>query len=245
MEGRVMSEWAAKRFWAEARVTEAEGRFGVALDGRAVRTPAKAPLQMPTKAMAEAVAAEWDAQDGTIDPMSMPVTRSANAAVDKVGALRAEVIEMIAAYAEADMLCYRAERPESLVARQAEAWDPYIAWAREALGLNLQTTAGLIHVDQPAGTLQRASDLLAQESDFALAALHDLVSLSGSFVLGLAVARGRAGAKEIWPVSRLDELWQAEQWGADEEAESLAATKAEAFAHAERFLALARRDDAG
>lgn len=235
-----MSEWAAKRFWEAATVTEADGAFGVALDGRPVRTPAKAVLTMPTRAMAEAASAEWNAQEGVIDPLSMPVTRSANAALDKVAGLRAEVIEMIAAYAETDMLCYRADGPDSLVARQAEAWDPFLDWAHEELTLPLKVTSGLMHVDQPGTSLTQAATLLEAEDNFALAALHDLVSLSGSYVLGQAVARGRAAAAEVWPLSRLDELWQQEQWGADEEAESLAATKAEAFAHAERFLGLSR-----
>lgn len=233
-----MSEWAAKRFWTETRVVEAEAGWTVHLDGRGVRTPLKAPLIVPTRAMAEAMAAEWDAQEDKIDPISMPVTRSANAALDKVAVQRAEVEALLADYAENDMLCYRAEGPDGLVRRQAEAWDPYLAWGAEALGVALVPTAGIMPVAQPQASLARARGALAAFTDFELTAVHDLVSLSGSLVLGLAVARGHTTAEAAWPISRLDELWQQELWGADAEAESQAALKKAAFLHAERFLSL-------
>lgn len=234
-----MSEWKRKRFWKETAVIEEEGGFAVALDCRKVKTPAKAPLVLPSRAMAEAVAAEWDAQEGEIDPTSMPCTRSANAAIDKVARQQAEVADMLAAYGDADLLCYRAESPETLVQRQAETWDPALEWAAETYGARLLPCAGVVHQPQDGGALKRLSAEVHAMSPFQLAALHDLVSLSGSLVLGLAAAAGWREAEEIWQMSRLDELWQEEQWGRDEEAAAQAEHKRQAFLHAKRFFDMA------
>lgn len=234
-----MSEWKRKRFWKAVGVVEVDDGFAVELDGRRIKTPAKAPLVVPTRAMAEAVAAEWSAQDDEIDPLSMPVTRSANAAIDKVRPQHAEVAEMLAAYADSDLLCYRAEGPEGLVARQAEAWDTALDWAEETLGARLAVHRGVIHQPQDPAALARISAQVHALDPFSLAAFHDLVSLSGSLILGFAAALGWRDAETIWHLSRVDELWQEEQWGPDEEAQALAESKRLAFVHAKRFFDLA------
>ena len=152
-----MSEWKAKRFWKEATAREETGGFGIFLDGRPVRTPAKRALVVPTPGFAEAVAAEWNAQHEVIDPNSMPFTRSANAALDKVAVQHAEVAQLLAAYGDSDLLCYRAEHPQALVARQAEQWDPMLDWAETALGARLEARAGVMHVPQDPAALDRLS----------------------------------------------------------------------------------------
>lgn len=233
-----MSGWTAKRFWAEARVEAVADGYAVTLDGRAVKTPAKQPLVLPSRAMAEAVAAEWQAQGEKIDPLSMPVTRSANAALDKVAPQKDEVASLIAAYGETDLLCYRAVAPEALVARQAAAWDPWLDWAAQDLGARLVVTQGVVPVAQPPAALAPLAAHLEARDIWELAALHDLVGLSGSLVLGLAVAQGRLDAAQAWALSRLDEDWQAEHWGVDEEAAEQAALKKRAFLHAARFWIL-------
>lgn len=235
-----MTGWAAKRFWQAASVAETDAGFAVELDGRRVKTPAKTPLILPTRALAQAVAAEWDAQLATIDPRTMPVTRSANAALDKVATQRAEVIALIAAYGGSDLICYRATYPADLVARQAAAWDPWLLWARDVLQAPLIVTAGVMPVAQPAHSLKQLHGAVAAFDDFGLAALHDLVGMTGSLVLGLAVAAGALQAQTAWTLSRIDEAWQRDQWGPDEEADHMAALKEADMIHAARFLALAR-----
>lgn len=233
-----MSEWKARRFWSEATVRdEAEG-FGISLDGRPVRTPAKRVLIAPTRAFAEEIAAEWAAQDREIDPRTMPFTRAANAAIDKVATQHAEVAEMLAAYGDSDLLCYRAEYPQELVSRQAEHWDPFLDWADRHLNARLEARAGVMHVPQSPEALAALSAPVHEMSAFQLAGFHDLVSLSGSLILGFAAARDFRPAKAIWDVSRLDEIWQAEEWGEDEEAEAAAALKETAFIHAKQVFDL-------
>ena len=235
-----MSAWAAKRFWKAATVVSAGDGFTVHLDGRPVKTPAKAPLIVPTHAMAAAIAREWDAQEGQIDPRTMPVTRSANAAIDKVAVQHAEVAQMIADYGDSDLLCYRAPGPVELIQRQAEAWNPLLDWAEAELGVRLSTAAGVIHVPQDPAVLAQLSARVHGMDHFTLAAFHDLVSLSGSLILGFATQMDHRPAEEIWRLSRLDEDWQIEQWGTDDEAEAMAAAKRSAFLHAKTFHDLSR-----
>ncbi|MGJ8545791.1 MAG: ATP12 family chaperone protein [Sulfitobacter sp.] len=234
-----MSDWKAKRFWKASEVIEAPGGFTVALDGRPIKTPAKAPLVMPTRAMAEAVAGEWDAQEGIIDPGSMPCTRTANAAIDKVAVQHAEVADMLAAYGDSDLLCYRADHPEELVERQSAQWDPWLSWAQEALNVQLLPRVGVVHVPQEPEALAAMSRLVHGYDKFQLAAFHDLVSLSGSLVIGFAAAQGARDIEALWDISRLDENWQIEQWGADDEASAMAEVKKAAFVHAKRMFDLA------
>lgn len=237
-----MSGWAKKRFWTEVSVTEAEGGFGVALDGRPLRTPARAALQVPTRALAARIAAEWAAQDDTVRPERMPATRAANAAIDKVRGQLAEVAALIAAYGETDLLCHRAEGPAALRARQDAAWDPLLDWSAGAFGLDWTVTAGVMPVDQPAGTLARLAEQVRAFNPFELTAFHDLVAMSGSLVLGLAVTRNVQSPEALWALSRIDEEWQAEQWGEDEEARAHAALRRQSFLDAAAFFADCRTD---
>lgn len=234
-----MSEWKTKRFWKSVQVTEAPGGFAVMLDTRELRTPLKRPLVVPTRDMATAISAEWEAQQGEVRPDTMPNTRSANAAIDKVADQFDEVAAMIAAYADSDLICYRAEAPEELVARQADAWDPLLDWAAREYGAALRPRTGVMHLPQDREALRSLSDAVHAQSLFELTALHDLVGLSGSLVLGLAVTRGRLAAGRAWELSRIDEEWQIQQWGRDDEADRQAAIKQEAFQHAFRFHRMA------
>lgn len=238
-----MTGWKAKRFWQAARAVEAAGGYSVELDGRPIRTPAKAALVVPTAAMARAVAAEWDAQQGEVRPATMPVTRAANAAIDKVRAQFAEVAAMIAAYGDSDLLCYRAEAPAALVARQAAAWDPLLGWAAERFGARLITVAGVVHVPQDPAALARLAAPVHALDAFGLTALHDLVALSGSLVIGLAALEDAAEIGALWRASRVDETWQQEQWGIDDEARARSAVKESDFLAAKRFHDLARSQE--
>ncbi len=235
-----MSGWKARRFWKEARVVAGETGFAVELDGRPVRTPAKAALRLPTRAMAEAVAAEWNAQQGEVRPATMPVTRAANAAIDKVRVQHAEVAALIAAYGDSDLLCYRAEAPEDLARRQAAAWDPLLDWAARRYGARLVPRCGVMHVPQDVRALRALARQVEAMDPFRLTALHDLVGLSGSLVIGLAAVDDVADMPTLWQLSRIDECWQEERWGIDEEARARAAAKENEFRAAKRFHDLAR-----
>ena len=236
-----MSDWKAKRFWTAAEVHAVEGGYTVRLDGRDVRTPLKTLLVMPTRALAEGVAAEWDAQEGVIDPLSMPLTRAVNATLDKVVPQRAEVAANLLEYGGTDLLCYRATGPARLVARQAEAWDPLLDWADTALGARLNVTTGVMYVAQPAVAMESLRAWIETMTPWELTALSEFVTLSGSLVLALSAMEG-TDPETLWPLSRIDEDWQAEQWGEDaEEAERVALRRA-AFVQAARYLALLRTD---
>lgn len=233
-----MSSWAPRRFWTLASVVPVEGGFAVHLDSRPVRTPMKAPLVVPTQGLAEAIAAEWQAQDKTVDPETMPFTRAANSAIDKVAAQFDAVSDMLADYGGSDLICYRAEGPTDLVARQAAAWDPLLDWSREAFGAPLVATTGVMHVAQSPESLATLRAAVRGLTPFQLAAFHDLVAITGSLVLALAVARGRIGVEEAWTLSRIDEDWQIALWGEDEEAAEVAARKRAALLQAHRFYEL-------
>lgn len=233
-----MTEWKARRFWKAAEVTEEDAGYGIALDGRPVRTPSKTLLTVPTRAMADEVAAEWDAQGEVIDPRTMPFTRSANSAIDKVAPQFEAVAAMIAEYGDTDLLCYRAERPEGLIARQEEAWDPVLDWAEGALGARLSVGAGVMYVAQDRAALDRLGAQVRAFDIYRLTAFHDLVQLSGSLLLGFAVTEGFRSPEDAWTLSRIDEDWQIAEWGEDEEAAEAAAARRAAFLHAARFFGL-------
>ncbi len=230
-----MAEWAAKRFWEKATVEVAGDGYQVLLDGRKLRTPVKSELIVPSREMAEAIAAEWDAQEEKIDPMTMPVTRSANAAIDKVGPMHAEVAALVSEYGGTDLLCYRAESPEGLVKRQSGAWDPLLEWAAETLNAPLKTTAGIVHVKQDSAVLANLAKRVSGMDNFRLAAFHDLVGMSGSLIIGFATIHRFLPVTELWRRSRIDEDWQIEQWGEDDEASATEAGKRAGFEHAARF----------
>lgn len=229
---------APKRFWTEVHVAETPGGFGVKLDARTLRTPAKAELVVPTRALAEAIAAEWRAVEGEIRPEALPFTRAANVAVDRIAADPGPLVAHLAAYGETDLLCYRAEAPVGLQARQAAAWDPALAWAARDLGAPLAVTDGVAHRAQDPASLAALHAAVGAHDAFALTALSELVTLSGSLVLGLAVARGALGAPEAWAAARLDETWQEEQWGVDDEAAEMARVRENDFLRAATLLEL-------
>lgn len=235
-----MSEWKARRFWTAATIRDVEGGWEVALDDRPLRTPGKHPLILPTSALAQAVAAEWQAQEDVIDPHAMPLTRAANSAIEKVGPQFAAVADMLGEYGETDLLSYRADQPESLVRRQAAGWDPLIDWAATELAAPLRITHGIIPVAQDAATLRCLRNHLDRLDIFGLTALHDLVTLPGSLILGLAVIRGRLNAETAFRLSRIDEEFQIAQWGEDEEASLAAKARLQAMRDAERFWELGR-----
>jgi chaperone required for assembly of F1-ATPase len=233
-----MSEWKAKRFWKEATVEGTEDGYRVLLDGRGVATPSKAPLIVPTRAMADAIAAEWDAQEGEIKPLTMPVTRAANSAIEKVTPQHAGVADMLAEYGGTDLLCYRAEGEGELTQRQAQGWDPLLDWAHERYGARLILGAGIMPVAQNPDAVARLRRAAHDVPPFPMTALHDLVTLTGSLILGLAVSEGHISARKSWALSRIDEDWQIEQWGADEEAAEAASAKEAQLLDAEAFWAL-------
>lgn len=230
-----MSEWKARRFWKHATVTPVASGWQVALDDRPLRTPGKHVLELPTEALARAIAAEWDAVEDLIDPTAMPLTRAANSTIEKVAPQAAAVAAMLAGYAETDLLCYRDDRQERLAREQAELWNPLLDWAARALGARLSITAGVVPVTQDRMALATLKALVDALDPWALTALHDLVTLPGSLVLGLAVLHGRIDAAEAHALSRLDEEFQARMWGRDDEAEAAAAARATAMADAQRF----------
>lgn len=242
-----MSEWKRKRFWKQATTAKAEDGPGwqVLLDGRGLRTPAKARLLLPTEALAAEVAAEWDAQEDEVNPTVMPFTRMANSSIDKVSIQFEAVTDMIADYGGSDLLCYRADAPEMLVQRQSEAWDPLLDWAASGLKAPLVMTSGVMHVTQPAASLAALRAHVQALTPFQVAALHDLVALSGSLIVGLADYHGVLPTEELWRRSRVDETFQEEQWGSDEEATEVAARKRDDFLMASRFLALAEAQTSG
>ncbi len=230
-----MSEWALKRFWKAVAVAEDEDGFLVHLDGRKVMTPAKTPLHLPTRALADRIAQEWDAQEAEVKPAQMPFTQMANSAIDKVTPQRVAVADMLAEYGGTDLLCYRAEGPDSLTQRQAALWDSLLDWAAETYGARLQVIAGVMPVAQEADALARLGAEVHKLDSFTLAGFHDLVSISGSLIIGLATLAGVQPAEDLWLASRVDEMWQEEQWGADEEATEHAALRRVSFLNAAEF----------
>jgi chaperone required for assembly of F1-ATPase len=208
-----------KRFYKQATIT-GDGPFGIALDGRPLRTPARAALAVPTLALAQAIAAEWNGQGDEILPRTMPLTGLSNAAIDRVAPDPAGFADGLSVFAENELLAYRAEHPPVLVAHQAAHWDPWLAWARARYDIDFTLVAGIIHAPQPPATLARLAAAYRAFDPFRLAALNPVVTISGSAVIGLAVAAGEMAAETAWIIGHLDELWQAEQWGKDPLAEA-------------------------
>ena len=210
------------------------------MDGRLVRTPAKAKLTVPTRALAEMIVAEWSAQEERVDPATMPFTRTANSALDKVALQFDDVCSVVSEYAASDLICYRAEGPSELVSRQKQAWDPYLLWAADTFDAPLNTASGLIFVDQPEDSLSKYRQIVSEMTAFELAAFHDLVALSGSFILALATYKLWRSPEETWLASRIDEHWQIEQWGKDEEAEEAETLKRDSFLFSAQFVEACR-----
>ena len=225
-----------KRFYKAAHVREG----AVLLDERPVKTPARHALALPTAALAEAVAAEWNAQGEEVDPRAMPLTGLANAAIDRVAPDKEAFAAGLALYGESDLLCYRADAPAALVARQAAAWDPILAWARRRYDVDFAAVTGIVHRAQPAHTIAQLRQAVAARDSFELAALSPLVTISGSLLVALALAEEAIDLEPAWAAATVDEAWQAEQWGEDEEASARIALRRAEFEAADRFLRLLR-----
>lgn len=213
-----MSLLQAKRFYKTVTVAPEEEAFGVQLDNRPIRTPAKNRLALPTKALAEAVAAEWDAQEDKIEPASMPLTRLAYTALDQIEAQREAAVEAVLAFAETELLCYRVEEPAELAARQRTHWQPVLDWARLHFDAPLQVTYGIMPRPQPAEALSALRQPVDALDGFRLTALQVLVHAAHSLVLPLALLEGQINAQRVWELSTLEEAYQIEQWGEDAEA---------------------------
>jgi chaperone required for assembly of F1-ATPase len=227
-----------KRFYRAVSVDGAAPAFRVLLDGRPVRTPAKGELVVPSKPLAEAVAAEWAAQGERIDPDSLPLTRLVNSAIDGVTGREAEVRAHIAQYAGSDLLCYRADGPAELARRQADAWDPVLCWARDTLGARFVLGQGVVPIAQPQTATAAIERALADLNAFQLAAHHVITTLTASALLALAHARGRLTADEAWQAAHIDEDWQISQWGEDAEAKARRERRWLDMQAASRMLAL-------
>ncbi len=217
-----------KRFYKIATTEAVDGGFGIKLDHRPLKTPAGKPFALPTRALAESIAAEWEAQEGAIDSSAMPISRLAFTAIDRGSEVRAELAEEFARYAGSDVLCYRAEHPVALATREAVEWDPWLDWARGE-GIALEPTTGVGHKAQAEASLKRAEALALELNDFCLTGLVAATALLGSAVLALAVVCGKLTGEEAYALATLDERFQKEQWGVDAEAAArTAAHQAEA-----------------
>ncbi len=229
-----------KRFYETAVVVPAAAGFTVELDGRAIRTPKKAPFVVPGRTVADAIAEEWLRQDDEIVPESMPLARLANTAIDMVAGQRDAVVDNLAGYGETDMLCYRVDGPPDLVRRQEALWSPWLQWVESQHQAVLTVTDGIAHIAQDQGALAALRRAVDGHDVMELAALNDLVTIAGSLVLGLAVSAGAADVATAWSAIRLDQDYQAEKWGRDAEAEAHAARLRQEFADAVHFLELHR-----
>jgi chaperone required for assembly of F1-ATPase len=214
-----------KRFYKQASVSPCDGGYSVELDGRPIKTPAKATLTLPSEALAQAIAEEWGSQDETLDLQGMTLTRLANVALDRTPETREELAEELARYASTDVTCYLAETPTALRERQEAAWQPWRDWAGKELGIVLIPVVGLMASPQPPASLDAVRDYALGLDDFRLTALAWGCSLLGSAVLALAVERGALEAQSAFAASCVDETWQIEQWGEDEEAMAIRAAR--------------------
>jgi len=224
-----------KKFYTSAGVSEGPDGFGITLDGKQVRTPGKNVLAAPTRDLAEAIAAEWDAQGENIDPMSMPLTRLANSVIDGVAGNVQSVSDDAAKYLETDLLFYRAGFPEALVERQAEHWDPVLRWAADALGAHFILGEGIVHVRQPENAVAAARNALPSEA-WPIGAFHVVTTMTGSALLALALKHGLLDGSQVWAAAHVDEDWNSEKWGADEEVAARRASKFRDFEAAARVL---------
>jgi len=227
-----------KRFWKDVGLKCEGGGWTIDLDGRQVKTPARAALELPTEALAEAVADEWRNVGVRLDPRAMPLTGLANAAIDRVAPERRAFAEGLAKYAEADLVCYRAEGPNELVARQAAQWDKLLAWARRRFDVDFATTSGVIHVAQARATVEQLGHAVSALNAFQLAGLSPLVTIGGSLIAALAVFEKAISPEDAWEAVSIDERWQLEQWGADAEAVASLENRRRDFFAAARFLEL-------
>jgi len=229
-----------RRFYAGVDVAREAGGFRLLLDGRVVRTPARNILEVTTRPLADAIAAEWASQGERIDPARMPLTGLANSALDGVRGREGAVIDEIVQYAGADLVCYRATCPRELEDLQREHWDPLLAWLKGEIGARLATTEGVVHIAQPAPAIRAIEDALGAFDAFALTALHNMVTLTGSAVLALALVHAKLRPGEAWSAAHVDENWQIARWGEDGEAAERRQQRWREFEASHLFFELSR-----
>jgi chaperone required for assembly of F1-ATPase len=225
-----------KRFYTTATVSESDDLFHVQLDGRAIRTPAKRPLAVPTAKLAEELAAEWNAQGDDVDRSAMPLNRMAGTAIDGLAGKRRETVDAVANYAGTDMVCYWADHPQNLVERQQATWRPLIDWVAERYDARLHVASGILPISQDETALSALKQAISEMDDFRLVALSVATGAAGSLVIGLALVEGRLGAQGAFDAAQLDESFQLDEWGTDEIAEQRRAALLAEFGHVERFV---------
>ena len=225
-----------KRFYKSVAVTD---QRGIDLDGRIVKTPLKAALLLPTRALAEAVAAEWDAQVDVINPHAMPLTTLANTATDRATTEKSKIAAEILEFAGSDMVCYRAESPAGLVLRQTTHWDPVIAWAKADMNAAFTTVNTITHKRQSPAALQALEARITSLDPFSLVAVHNLTTLTGSALLAAMTAAGKITAVAAWLAANVDDDWQIETWGKDAEASARRAGRLKEFSACVTFINLA------
>lgn len=227
-----------KRFWKAVSTLAENGGWAIRLDDKAIRTPARSLLVVPTEALAAAIAKEWRLIEGEINPRAMPMTGLANAAIDRIAPERQAFASGLAKYGEADLACYRSEWPPELVSRQQSSWDELLAWGRRRYDVDFSTTTGLLHVPQAQATIDRLGHAVAKLDAFHLAGLSPLVTTGGSLLAALAVLEKALSPQAAWDAVSIDERWQLEQWGGDEEAAAALENRRHDFLSGARFLEL-------
>ena len=225
-----------KRFYSEAGIKEVEGGFAVTLDGKPIRTPSGRVVTVPVRGIAEAIAAGWQAQQETLDPLTMPLTRFANSVVEAVVDRVGLVADDVAKYLQSDLLFYRAGHPEALVAREAQHWDPVLFWAADTLGAHFILAEGIVHVAQPDSAVQAARAAMPSDP-WSVAAMHVVTTLTGSALLALALNHDVLSPEQVWAAAHVDEDWNAEKWGVDEEAAGRRAARLRDYSAAVATLA--------
>jgi chaperone required for assembly of F1-ATPase len=234
---RAMRPQLRRRFYQAAGVEKRSEGYAVLLDGRPVRTPARRTLAAPSQALAQALADEWEAQREVVDPALMPLTRLANSIIDGVADAVEPVQAEVAKFLASDLVCYRADGPDGLVARQAQHWDPLVAWARDTLGAQFALGAGVMFVKQPDDALAAAARAIPDEP-WRLGALHAVTTLTGSALIALALAQGRLSTEDAWAAAHVDEDWNIAQWGEDAQAQERRAAREAEMQAAATVLAL-------
>jgi chaperone required for assembly of F1-ATPase len=224
-----------KRFYGDVGVADANGGFAIMLDGKPIKTPSGRAVTVPVRAIADAIAEEWSAQQDTIDPLTMPLTRFANSVVESVVDRVQLVREDVAKYFHSDLLFYRAGHPQALVAREARHWDPVLFWAADALGAHFILGEGIMHVRQPDSAVEAAQGALPDDP-WSVAAVHVVTTLTGSALLALALSHGACDPDQVWDAAHVDEDWNRDQWGVDEEVAARRAAREVDFRAAVRIL---------
>jgi chaperone required for assembly of F1-ATPase len=229
-----------KRFYDAVALEKGPDGFAILLDGRTVRTPARAELRVAGKALAEEIVREWEAQGEKIDPATMPMTTRANTALDRVSGREAEVVKELVEYAGSDLLCYRAEGPEGLVEQQCAHWDPVLTWVKSTFGATFKIKEGVSHFEQIEQSLAIISSAFSEYHSFELTALHTMTTLTGSALLALAHGRGHLDVDQVWAAAHVDEDWQISRWGEDADAKARRALRRTELDADSAFLELVR-----